>query len=61
MVWMALRRDVVDICVDCCAAEFTFRGPPCAEDVVEYIDMRLFAAMMAVQGARPPSCVFSGP
>jgi len=36
---MAFNRVVVDICVDCWAAELIFRGAPCIEDVVEYIDI----------------------
>jgi hypothetical protein len=36
---------VVETCVDCWAAELTFRGNPGPEEVVEYIDIRLLPAM----------------
>lgn len=46
MVCMAFKSVVVETCVDCWAAVLTFRGPPGIEDAVEYMDMRLLAAMV---------------
>jgi len=46
MVWMAFKSVVVDIWVDCCAVVLAFRGTPCIEEAVEYIDILLFAAMV---------------
>jgi hypothetical protein len=41
---------VVETCVDCWAAELAFRGAPKAEDVVEYIDIRLLPAILLKLG-----------
>jgi len=57
MVWIAFKRVVVETWVDCWAAELTFRAAPCAEEVVEYIDIRLLDAIVAgPRGSLPPAC-----
>lgn len=47
MVCRALRSVVVETWVDCWAAELRFRWP-WKEEVVEYMDIRLLAAMVCV-------------
>ena len=47
MACIEFRRVVVETCVDCWAAELTFRGPPGAEEVVEYIDILFMPAMVS--------------